>query len=209
MAYKKGARAVKVTVTPRKGGNPKGNPENLKKGHIKLKDELTDKQRTFAHEYCVDFSKTGAARRSGCSEKNPGEAGYDLYNNPLVKALIDEILAERAEENKHLHDRIREELKLIAFSDATEFMQMTKNKVKSKSGDGAESSEENGVLFTPSALWEKRRGKLIKTIKISKGKVELSLYDKNDALKQLALHTGFYKEPEDQTKLKITIKKKG
>lgn len=160
---------------------------NLTKGRV-AKDGLTPQQEQFAHEYCVDFNKGGAALRVGISENKMYSVGNDWYKKPAVKALIDQILADRREQNEHLHDRIREELKLIAFSDITDVLEL-------KNDNGVPDVE-----FKASEVWEKRRGKMVKSIKIGRKGIELSLHDKNDALNQLAKHTGFFEADNEQKK---------
>lgn len=54
------------------------------------KTELTDKQKAFCKEYCVDWNASRAARDSGYSEKTSKEIGHNL----LTKVHIQEYLTE-------------------------------------------------------------------------------------------------------------------
>ncbi|WP_128547775.1 terminase small subunit [Larkinella soli] len=58
-------------------------------------DPLTDKQRRFVEEYCVDFNGTQAAIRAGYSDHEPSAAtiGWRLLRNAIIKAAIEARLA--------------------------------------------------------------------------------------------------------------------
>ena len=59
---------------------------------------LTDKQRRFVEEYCVDCNGAGAARRAGYSGDNGtlASVAYGLLRKPHVHAAIEERLGELA-----------------------------------------------------------------------------------------------------------------
>jgi len=54
--------------------------------------KLTDKQRRWIDEYCVDFNSAAAARRAGYSEKTAHQIGYENLRKPDLKQAIEERL---------------------------------------------------------------------------------------------------------------------
>lgn len=196
-SYKgKQAKPIKFTEDPR----PKTERPNLQRGRVKKTDELTDGQRAFAHEYCVDFNKSAAALRAGFSERNPSDAGNELYKRPAVKALIDSIRAERAERYEYINDIIVERLLQIVEADISDY-------IRPKEEGGAVKSEMHGnsIVFVHPKDWAKNRGKLVKTIKIKKGQIEFSLHDAMEAIRLLAQHTGFIKPENSEGDVVINI----
>jgi phage terminase small subunit len=61
---------------------------------------LTEKQGAFALRYLVHHNATRAAIEAGFSEKTAAVQGYQLLQNPLVRAEIDRLHAEQAERLK-------------------------------------------------------------------------------------------------------------
>lgn len=57
---------------------------------------LTDKQRRFVEEYCVDYNSAAAARRAGYSEKTSGEQGYQLLQKTSISSAIKRRMSELA-----------------------------------------------------------------------------------------------------------------
>ncbi|WP_052731136.1 terminase small subunit [Spirosoma radiotolerans] len=55
-------------------------------------DGLTDKQRRFVEEYCIDFNATRAAKTAGYSDKTAQEQGSRLLSNVMVRKAIDDYL---------------------------------------------------------------------------------------------------------------------
>lgn len=49
---------------------------------------LTDKQRRFVEEYCLDLCATQAAIRAGYSRRSAKEQGYENLTQPHIKAAI-------------------------------------------------------------------------------------------------------------------------
>lgn len=67
---------------------------------------LTDKQRRFVEEYCVDFNATQAAIRAGYSEHSASEIGWENLRKPQIReaieARLDELSMSAAEATKRL-----------------------------------------------------------------------------------------------------------
>jgi len=54
-----------------------------------LKEKLTEKEKNFCHEYCVDWNASRAAREAGYSEKSAKELGHRLLTKVHIKQYID------------------------------------------------------------------------------------------------------------------------
>lgn len=83
---------------------------------MKKKQKLTEKQRAFVNEYCVDKNATQAATRAGYSPRTANEQGSRLLANVSVKALIDKKLAKLEEKAGLTAERVMREVAIIATS---------------------------------------------------------------------------------------------
>lgn len=54
-----------------------------------LKKKLTEKEKNFCHEYCVDWNASRAAREAGYSEKTATEIGHQNLLKLHIKQYID------------------------------------------------------------------------------------------------------------------------
>jgi len=54
-----------------------------------LKKKLTEKEKNFCHEYCVDWNASRAAREAGYKENRDRQTGYDLVTKSYIKQYID------------------------------------------------------------------------------------------------------------------------
>lgn len=89
---------------------------------VERKTKLTDKQRRFAWEYCVDQNGTQAAIRAGYSPRGADVASVRLLRNASVKNIIDERLIEIAERTRVDAEKVRKELARLAFTDMKNFV---------------------------------------------------------------------------------------
>lgn len=62
-------------------------------------NNLTVKQRRFVEEYLVDFDGAAAVLRAGYDTRHPRSQASELLRNPAIKAAIDFITVERADEH--------------------------------------------------------------------------------------------------------------
>jgi phage terminase small subunit len=58
--------------------------------------ELTDKQKTFCKEYCIDLNATQAAIRAGYSEKSARQSAADNMAKPYIQDAIEAIMTVRS-----------------------------------------------------------------------------------------------------------------
>jgi len=59
-----------------------------------IEKQLTDKERRFVEEYCIDFNQTQAAIRAGYSSKTAHAIGWENLRKPYIKIAIDDRLNE-------------------------------------------------------------------------------------------------------------------
>ena len=78
---------------------------------------LTPRQQRFAAEYLVDLNATQAAQRAGYSERTAYAQGQRLLHEPVVSALISQLLDERSKRLEVTADRVVAELAKLAFAD--------------------------------------------------------------------------------------------
>jgi len=53
-----------------------------------LKEKLTEKEKTFCHEYCVDWNASRAARVAGYTKNRDRQTGYDIVTKSYIKQYI-------------------------------------------------------------------------------------------------------------------------
>lgn len=78
---------------------------------------MTDRQNRFVAEYLIDLNATQAAIRAGYSPRSAQEQGSELLSNPIVRARVDEALADRSKRTGVTQDRVIRELARVAFLD--------------------------------------------------------------------------------------------
>jgi phage terminase small subunit len=62
-------------------------------------DNLTFRQRRFVEEFLVDFDGSAAVVRAGYNTKYPNRLAYEMLKHPGIKAAIDQVTIERADES--------------------------------------------------------------------------------------------------------------
>ena len=151
---------------------------------------LNDRQTQFCKEYLIDLNATQAAIRSGYSENTASEMGCENLTKPQIQNYISLLMEERNKRVQISQDEVLAELKNFAFSDITETIELTSDKVK-------ELPVEIRRLITSY--------KKVKTRKGGQGEweeesVELKFVDKMKAFEMLNKHIGFYEKDNSQLK---------
>lgn len=85
---------------------------------------MNHKQTRFVIEFCVDENATQAAIRAGYSKDTAGQIGYQLLQNPSIKAAIDERMADLAHAAGVTTEGILRRWWEIANADAGEITQV-------------------------------------------------------------------------------------
>lgn len=78
---------------------------------------LTERKKAFAQEWVIDRNASQAAARAGYSKKTAYSQGQRLLKDVAVKAEIERILRETAENKGVTLDRVIDEFARIAFAD--------------------------------------------------------------------------------------------
>lgn len=76
----------------------------------------------FVQEFLVDLNASAAYRRAGYKGKNSNVQSTRLMREPGVQAAIREAMSARSERVGITHDRVLEELALLAFSNVEHFI---------------------------------------------------------------------------------------
>ena len=88
-----------------------------------MKKKLSDKQRSFVSEYCIDKNATQACVRAGYSAKTANTVGPRLLVNVGIRELINQKLTELEEKAGLTAERVMLEVKSIATSNLMDGME--------------------------------------------------------------------------------------
>ncbi|HTL13079.1 MAG TPA: terminase small subunit [Bdellovibrionota bacterium] len=75
------------------------------------------RREAFCQEYLVDKNATKAAERAGYSKNSAQEQGSRLLSDAMVRARVDELLANQEKRTQITADRVLKELARVAFMD--------------------------------------------------------------------------------------------
>lgn len=152
------------------------------------KGKLTTKQRAFAQEYIKDLNATQAAIRARYAPKSAQQKGSMLYNDPRIRVVIDELLAEQAQELAEKSGVTREmvlrELARIAFSDLRKVISWGPNGVALHNSDGL--TEDEAAAVAEVSQKETSAGTHI----------QVKRSDKVKALELIGRHLSMFKDQE-------------
>lgn len=161
---------------------------------------LTDKQKRFCEEYIVDLNASAAAIRVGYSENSAKQIGAENLSKPDLQNYIQELQADRAERTLITADEIIIELKKIAFSNITDFVNVEK-KVKVHYDDVDEDGKPlkeiyNGVVISETKSLPDDKKSAIAEVSESKFGIKLKVHDKVRALELLGKHLGMFQDAD-------------
>lgn len=144
--------------------------------------DLTDQQEMFCREYLVDFNGTKAAIRAHYSEKTAAQTASRLLRNVKIQARLAKLQQKAASRNDITIDRIISEFAKIGFSDLKNYVQV-----------GEDTILVNSLEDLPPGM-----SAAVESIQQTKDGVRIKLYNKIEALRDLAKHLGFYEEDNRQ-----------
>lgn len=146
---------------------------------------MTEKQKLFADEYLIDLNATRAYRVAYPSVKRDEtakSAGSRMLTNVNVAKYIKERMEERQKRTEVTQDRVVEELAAIAFSKATDYVEIRSNGV-------------TGVcIIKPTSELSDAQIRAIAGIKEGANGIEIKLNDKEKALELLGRHLGMWND---------------
>lgn len=140
---------------------------------------MKERDKRFAEEFIIDLNACAAAIRAGYSPKTAKDASAWIHpehpTKPQLRALIDQMLAERSRRTGVTADRVIAELAKIAFVNAEDLIDPDTAKV------------------LPNAKREDKAA--IQSVKVKHGETterEIKLADKTRALELLGKHLGVF-----------------
>lgn len=141
---------------------------------------MTAKQKRFCEEYLIDLNATQAAIRAGYSAASAQQIATENLSKPVIKARIEEAMAERSRRTGVTSDRVVRELARVAFVNADDLIDTSNATIRDTA------SEDDRACI--SAV----------KVKISSGENsstverEIRMYDKLRALELLGKHLGMF-----------------
>lgn len=145
----------------------------------------SDKQEQFVQEYLIDLNATQAAIRAGYSVRSAQQLGSDLLSNHVVRARVDELLAERSRRTGVTQDRVIRELARLAFVNAPDVINLDEATVR----DDASQDDTAAIASVKVKRGYSETG--------STTEREVRLHDKIKALELLGKHLGMYTDKLD------------
>lgn len=146
----------------------------------------------FCQEYIKDLKKTEAARRTGYKDnKNLGATAWDLYNQPHIRARIEELLEERKERWSQMVDRVLREYEKLAFVNIADILKVTGQKLTVEDFDKL--SDDLKAC--------------IKKVKQTRDGITLELYDKVQALTMIGKHLNIFTDVNVDVSGSIDLRK--
>lgn len=149
---------------------------------------MTDKQKIFADEYLIDLNATRAYRKAypNCKKDSSADAAArKLLGNTRIQKYISERMEERQKRTEVTQDRVVEELAAIAFSKATDYVEIRSNGVAGM------------VIIKPTSELSDTQVRAIAGIKEGANGIEIKLNDKEKALELLGRHLGMWNDKLD------------
>jgi phage terminase small subunit len=148
---------------------------------------LSPQHALFVSEFLKDRSATKAAIRAGYSEKTAGQIGYQLLQNPSIRAAIDEGLDKLLTDNGLTAARVLKEMARLAFFDPAKLYDKDGKLLPITQVD-----EDTRAAIAAIEIEGTRTSKAGETAKVK-------LTDKGAALRMAAQHFGLLKEHVELT----------
>lgn len=146
---------------------------------------MTEKQKIFADEYLIDLNATRAYRVAYPSVKKDetaAAAAARMLRNVKVQEYISDRMQERQQRTEVTQDMVVRELAAIAFSRATDYVEIRNNGVCST------------VVIKPTVDLTDQQISAIAGIKEGANGIEVKLNSKEKALELLGRHLGMWND---------------
>lgn len=179
---------------------------SLKVRHIKeIKETLTDKQLRFIDFYVRSRKRKDSAVRAGYSEKTASSMAQKLLRNPRVLAVIEYNEKQLAKKLGISQSALIHELSNIGFSNIMEYLDVETHEIDTYEND----IHKKRIIHKKQVLVAKDLSQIppelmraVKSIKQTKYGVEIILYDKLPAIKEMAIMLG-HRAPDEGPKTNI------
>lgn len=154
------------------------------------KDECNDQQKEFAKQYMIDWNATRAAKDAGYSEKSAYAQGSKLLKNSKVRKYLNELISEHLEgEKEEIKAKCVEALRVIAYHDIREFINIETKTVIEHTQDG-EPYEVKKQIATVKDTKEIDTRAVASIKQNERGVIEIKFHDKQKAIDTLMKYTG-------------------
>lgn len=150
--------------------------------------QLNPKQTAFCHEYIVDLNAKRAAMRAGYSVKTAEVIGYQLLQNTLVAAKLEELRTKQQTRTGISADRALREAARLAFFDIRKLCDASGNPIPIQDLDDDTAAAIQGL-----ELSSEKDGEGFTTVR------KYKVADKNAALERVFKHLGLFEKDNDQT----------
>lgn len=140
-------------------------------------ERLTNKQKRFIEEFCVDFNAAAAAVRAGYSGKAAKEIGYENLTKPHISAAVSERLRQLSMGAEEAFKRLSD----IGRGSFEKFLRITDGNIEiDLTGPDA---KEN--LHLIKKIKQTKRSIVVNGSSVETTTFEIELHDSKDALKML------------------------
>jgi len=156
--------------------------------------KLTVRQAAFVREYLIDLNATQAAIRAGYSKNGANVTACQLLANPNLQGALTKALAKREAKTEITADRVLQELALIAFSDITDYADISITPSKEIPG-----AYERSIVIRNTSNMDKNKVRAISTVEETQSGIKIKLNDKVKALELVAKHLGMFTEKLELT----------
>lgn len=154
------------------------------------KDECSEQQKEFARQYIIDWNGQRAVKEAGYSEKTAHVQATRLLKNVKVRKYMNELINEKLEgEKDEIKAKCVEALRVIAYHDIREFVNIETKLVTEKTKDGDYIEVERQIASIKDTSEIDTRA--VASIKQNeKGVIEIKFHDKQKAIDTLMRYTG-------------------
>lgn len=153
---------------------------------------MTQKQYKFVLEYLRTGNRVEAYRRTyDCCKMNPrtiARKAQEVAANPKVRELLEEMRQDQFERCRIEYDNTLRNLLAIAFADFTDFYDFDGKTLRAKD-----------LKTVPEHKWA-----AIKSIRVNKKHVTITLHNKLNALKALGEHLGMFDGKQRQGRVEFS-----
>jgi hypothetical protein len=146
---------------------------------------MTDLQKRFAEEYCIDYHITNAGKRAGIKGDNVNITAWQMLQLPDVQVYVEQLQLEASKRCRITKDELISEFRKIGFSNIKDYF------------DGDLNARNLNVVTNPEAIKSLKK----KTFETENGistEIEFTLHDKVAGLVNLGRHIGFFSEDNSQ-----------
>jgi len=145
------------------------------------KKKLTEKQKLFCKYYLISLNATDAAIKAGYSKKTARQIGTENLAKPYIEEYIQEQLVKRNEKLDFEAVDVVNEIKKIASSNATDFIEIIDGRIRVKSLESIDTTFISGAK----EIFDKEGNFL---------GLEVKFHDKQKSLDMLMRHFSQYKD---------------